>query len=149
MSTHTGQETDKDKSGRAVDHADDISVPNKAIWKCTQDVSRSPDKTHKKFINKIGTIRKMVTDVPNNKRSRFFKIKYVPVKMDTIDSSNSPSSSVSQQAEEKKALLGAMTLAQRTQWHKGRKALLMCDKSASRYSWIDQALENKVDMRFV
>ena len=38
-----------------------------------------------------------------------------------------------------------MTPAQQVEWHKGRNAQLLSDKAASRYSWIDQALENQMN----
>ena len=38
-----------------------------------------------------------------------------------------------------------MTPTQRDEWHKGRNAQLLSDKAASRYSWVDQALENQTN----
>ena len=103
----------------------------------------SPDKTHKKIVDENGTIRKTMTDIPKTKRSRFFKIDYVPGRT-VSDKSPDPSPiSVSQQADEKKQLLNAMTPDQRKEWHVGSNAQLSANKAASRYSWVDQALENQ------
>ena len=90
----------------------------------------------------------MVIDIPDNKRSSFFKINYVPGEIDKVDRPISPSSSVSHQTEEKKTILSAMTPAQRVEWHKGRNAQLLSDKAASRYSWIDQALKNQMNTQW-
>ena len=120
-------------------------VPITGTRKRTRDTSRSTDKTHKKIRDENGTIRKMVTDIHNDTRSKFFRIKYVPGRIDPVNSRHSPPSSVSQQADEKKTLLEAMTPAQRTDWHRGRNSLLSSDKAASRYSWLDQALEHQIN----
>ena len=77
--------------------------------KHTRDTSRSPDKTHKKIRDEDGTIRKTVTDIHNDTRSKFFKIKYVPGRIDPVDSRQSPPFSVSQQADEKKTTRGTDT----------------------------------------
>ena len=103
----------------------------------------SPDKTRKKIVDENGTIRKTVTDIPKTKRSRFFKIKYVPGRTVSDKSPDPPLLSVSQQADEKKQLLNAMTPDQRKEWHVGCNAQLSADKAASRFSWVDQALENQ------
>ena len=120
-------------------------VPNKVTRKRARDISRSPDTVHKKIVDENGTVRKRVADIPDNERSRFFKIKYVPRKIDHVDSTNPPPFSVPRQAHEKKTLLSVMTPTQRDEWHKGRNAQLLSDKAASRYSWVDQALENQMN----
>ena len=117
-------------------------VPNTGTRKRTRDTSRSPDKTHKKVRDDDGTIRETVTDVHDDTRSKFFKIKYVPGR---THSRHSPPLSVPQQADEKKTLLEAMTPAQRTDWHRGRNSQLSSDKAASRYSWLDQALAHEIN----
>ena len=119
-------------------------VPNTGTRRRNRNTSRSPDKTHKKIRDENGTIRKTVTDIHNDIRSKFFKIKFVPGRIDPVNSRHSPPSSVSQQADEKKTLLEAMTPAQRTDWHRGRNSQLSSDKAASRYSWLDQALEHQI-----
>ena len=125
--------------------ASNTPVPNKVTRKRARDTSRSPDTVHKKIIDEKGTVRKRVADIPDNERSRFFKIKYVPRKIDHVDSTNPPPFSVPRQADEKKTLLSVMTPTQRDEWHKGRNAQLLSDKAASRYSWVDQALENQMN----
>ena len=121
----------------------DTRATHSVTRKRVRDASISPDKTHKKIVGENGTIRKTVTDIPKTKRNRFFKIKYVPGRT-VSDKSPDPSPiSVSQQADEKKELLNAMTPDQRKDWHVGRNAQLSADKAASRYSWVDQALENQ------
>ena len=117
-------------------------VPNTGTRKRTRDTSRSPDKTHKKVRDDDGTIRETVTDVHDDTRSKFYKIKYVPGR---THSCHSPPLSVPQQADEKKTLLEAMTPAQRTDWHRGRNSQLSSDKAASRYSWLDQALAHEIN----
>ena len=117
-------------------------VPNTGTRKRTRDTSRSPDKTHKKVRDDDGTIRETVTDVHDDTRSKFFKIKYVPGR---THSRHSPPLSVPQQADEKKTLLEAMTPAQRTDWHRGRNSQLSSDKAASRYSWLDQAFAHEIN----
>ena len=124
-----------------------VSADTRATYNVTRkqvrDASMSPDTTHKKIVDENGTIRKTVTDIPKFKRSRFFKIKYVPGKTVSDKSPDPPPLSVSQQADEKKQLLNAMTPDQRKEWHVGRNAQLSADKVASSYSWVDQALENQ------
>ena len=117
-------------------------VPNTGTRKRTRDDSLSPDKTHKKVRDDDGTIRETVTDVHDDTRSKFYKIKYVPGR---THSCHSPPLSVPQQADEKKTLLEAMTPAQRTDWHRGRNSQLSSDKAASRYSWLDQALAHEIN----
>ena len=133
------------KEGGAAGVVRNTPVPNKGTRKHARDTSRSPDTVHKKIVDENGTVRKRVIDIPDNKRSRFFKIKYVPRKIDHVDSPNSPPFSVPHQADEKKTLLSVLTPAQRDEWHKGRNAQLLSDKAASRYSWVDQALENQMN----
>ena len=70
---------------------------------------------------KMAPSEKRVIDIPDNKRSRFFKIKYVRRKIDMVNSHDSPSLSVSQQADEKKNLLSTMTPAQRMEWDEGTR----------------------------
>ena len=120
-------------------------VPITGIRKRTRNTSRSPDKTHKKIRDEDGTIRKTVTDIHNDTRSKFFKIKYVPGRIDPVNSRQSLPFSVSQQADEKKTLLEALTSAQRKDWHRGRNFQLSSDKAASSYSWLDQALEHQIN----
>ena len=120
-------------------------VPITGTRKRTRDTSRSPDKTHKKIRDENGTIRKTVTDIHDDTRSKFFKIRYVLGRIDPVNSRQSPPFSVSQQADEKKTLLEALTPAQPTDWHRGRNSQLSSDKAASRYSWLDQALEHQIN----
>ena len=129
-----------------------VSTDTRATYSVTRkrvrDASMSPDTTHKKIVDENGTIRKTVTDIPKFKRSRFFKIKYVPGKTVSDKSPDPPPLSVSQQADEKKQLLNAMTSDQREEWHVGRNTQLSADKAASRYSWVDQALENQCNTQW-
>ena len=129
--------------GRDMGVSADTLATYSVTRKRVQDASMSPDKTHKNIIDENGTIRKTVTDIPKTRRSRFFKIKYVPGKTVSDKSPDPPPFSVSQQADEKKQLLNAMTLDQRKEWHVGHNAQLSVDKAASRYSRVDQALENQ------
>ena len=64
-------------------------------------------------------------------------VNYVPGKINKVDSRHSRPFSVSQQADEKKTLLEALTPAQRTNWHMGRNSQLSSDKAASCYLWIN------------
>ena len=52
---------------------------------------------------------------------------------------------VSQHAEQKKAMLGKMTGDQGKQWHEGRNSYLTAEKLRARYSWVDQAVKNRMN----
>ena len=117
--------------------------PHTRVRKRARGLSGSPDRTHKKTLDENGVVRETVKDIPNSARKRFFKIWYVPGKIDDLEVPKTPFLTVSQQAELKKKMLSKMTGDQAKRWHEGRNSHLNAKKLKGRCSWVNQAVESQ------
>ena len=109
--TISPQDTDR-TSSQATENHNAAQTPNTRVRNQVRRLSGSPD-------------------IPNNARRRFFKIRYVPGKLEV---SKTPYLTVSQRAERKKTMLNRMTGDQAKSWHKGRNSNLTAEKLRGRYS---------------